>query len=80
VRKAAINANTENYEGMDRSPENEAYKEPYVSMPNASSDPRAMVVMRLNAATTLAAMERPWRPQNITRSAVRHLVLSIRVT
>jgi hypothetical protein len=39
----------------------------------ASTDPRAMVIMKLDATIALTTVERPWRPQNMTGITIAQL-------
>ena len=75
--KKDLKANSEDNECMDGGPEYEAYEEPDVPSAHTGANPRAVVVMHLNAAPASAAVKSPWRPKHVAAPAVGQLVLSV---
>jgi hypothetical protein len=55
---------------MDSRPEEERDEVTEVSITYACANPRTVMIMSFNADSTLRAMERPWRSQNIAGVAV----------
>ena len=61
--------------GVDCRPEEECDEVRMIPISDTSANPRTVMIMNLYANSTLRAMERPGRPQNITSGAITELVL-----
>lgn len=71
----SLDTNTHHQEPMTCRPKQETYKPLQIPISDTSSNPWAMMIMILDADSTLIAMERSWWSNNITRAAITKLVV-----
>jgi hypothetical protein len=57
----------------------ETKKRSEIPMSDASADPWTVVIVKLNAKSTLFTMESPWRSKNITSSTMRHNIIFVNI-
>lgn len=58
---------------MNGGPEEEAQEALVIAVTDADADPRAVMVVYLDAGIAPAAVKGPWRPQMLARLAIRQL-------